>query len=42
MKYREVLILSPAQAELGQPEDIVRIKEMSRHIGQSAAELDKV
>lgn len=30
-----------AQAELGQPEDIVRIKEMSRHIGQSAAELDK-
>ncbi|WP_432650311.1 hypothetical protein [Huintestinicola sp.] len=29
------------QSELGQPEDIVRIKEMSRHIGISADELDK-
>lgn len=29
------------QSELGQPEDIVRIKEMSRNIGIIAEELDK-
>ena len=29
------------QAKLGQPEDIVRIKEMSRHIGQSNEELER-
>lgn len=29
------------QAELNQPEDIVRIKEMSRHIGCNTAELEK-
>lgn len=29
------------QAKLGQPEDLVRIKEMSRHIGQSNEELER-